>query len=97
MPLIVIFSATGSPQPMITWLHEDGILHESIDGSLRLSPEDTRLHEGNYTCLARNLAGEQRAVVNVEFGDNEVTPTPLVLTPITILNCPDNVPGILKT
>lgn len=92
-PLKLKCSATGSPQPMIIWKNKEGILHESIDGNLQLTPEDSRLREGNYTCIARNSAGEQRSTVNVEFIDVPTTPTPAPLVPVTVLNCPDSVPA----
>lgn len=89
----LMFSATGSPQPIIVWRHEDGILRESFDGNLQLFANDSRLHEGNYTCVAQNPVGEQRVTVNVEFHAAEKsTPTPPTLTPITILNCPNSLP-----
>jgi hypothetical protein len=85
-------SAAGTPQPIIIWQTDGKTIKESFDGYLELKANDDKLKEGNYTCIARNPKGEQSAVVNVEFNAEKATPAPPVLTPITILNCPDNVP-----
>ncbi|KAI6240753.1 EGF-like domain-containing protein [Aphelenchoides fujianensis] len=76
-------SATGSPPPKIIWTKEDAQIHESFDGVLDLRAADDL--PGQYACIARSSAGEQRAAVSVER--QSATAAPEQAAPVTVLNC----------
>ncbi|KAI6230583.1 Hemicentin-2 [Aphelenchoides fujianensis] len=76
-------SATGSPPPKIIWTKEDAQIHESFDGVLDLRAADDL--PGQYACIARSSAGEQRAAVSVER--QTATAAPEQAAPVTVLNC----------
>ncbi|KAF6032030.1 HMCN1 [Bugula neritina] len=73
-PAALVCSATGIPPPAITWYKNNREINKgnayvrvTSSGDLMLlgvQPEDA----ADYTCVARNKAGEDRAVIRLEVG-----------------------------
>ncbi|XP_053279499.1 neural cell adhesion molecule 1b isoform X4 [Pleuronectes platessa] len=63
-PAMLTCAADGFPEPMVTWTRGDGVLDAgekysfNEDGSEITIMDVTKLDEGDYTCIAKNKAGE---------------------------------------
>ncbi|XP_013132096.1 neural cell adhesion molecule 1a isoform X16 [Oreochromis niloticus] len=63
--------ADGFPEPTVTWAHNGVVLEDSDkynlneDGSELLIKHVTKVDEGDYTCIAKNKAGEKTEEVSL--------------------------------
>ncbi|XP_075888257.1 neural cell adhesion molecule 1a isoform X3 [Nelusetta ayraudi] len=63
--------ADGFPEPMVTWVHNNVVLESgdkyslNEDGSELLIKDVKKVDEGDYTCMAKNKAGEKSEEVSL--------------------------------
>ncbi|KAK9536789.1 hypothetical protein VZT92_006550 [Zoarces viviparus] len=70
-PALLACDADGFPEPTVTWTHNDAVLETgskyslSDDGSELLIKSVKKVDEGDYTCIAKNKAGEKAEEVSL--------------------------------
>nr|XP_043897775.1 neural cell adhesion molecule 1a isoform X10 [Solea senegalensis] len=68
---VLACDADGFPEPTVTWAHNNVVLERGDkytmkdDGSELVIADVTKLDEGEYTCIAKNKAGEKSVEVSL--------------------------------